>query len=164
MTNEARAHRTLTQLHALVHGIIWMGSAALTLVMVFTLGPIYEGKHWPVTKNIEATFLKTEGDKMLFRVTGEKVRDCVLLDARVLVDVKSTDNKPPVKGIIWPQEDGDGPVRRALGFQDLGVWAIVPAGEQATISATYTCHPLWETRVSLGTLKVGKEGKVEVVQ
>ena len=164
MTNEAKAHRTISQLHAFVHGIIWMGSALLTLVMVFTLGPIYEGQHWPVTTNIKATFLRTEGEKMLFSVTGNKVRDCVLLDARVLVDIKVGDDKPPVKGIIWAQEDGEGPVRRALGEQDLGIWAVMPKGETATINATYSCHQLWETRVSLGTLRVGPLGKVEVVK
>lgn len=162
MTNEAKAHRTLNQLHALIHGIIWMGSALLTLVLVFTLGPIFEGQHYPVTTNIQATFIKTEGDKMLFRVYGNKVRDCVLLDARALVDLKEGDNNPPIKGIIWPQEDGTGPVRRALGFQDLGTWSIVPIGESATISVTYTCHPLWETRVHLGTMRVSKTGTVEI--
>lgn len=162
MKNDAMVNRTINQLHAFVHGIIWMGSALLTLVMVFTLGPIFEGKHFPVTRDLEATFLRTEGEKMLFRVSGDKVRDCALLDARVLVDVNAKDHLPPVKGIIWPVEEGDGPSRRALGHQDLGVWAIIPSGEVAQVSATYTCHPLWETRVNLGKLKIGPSGKVEV--
>lgn len=162
MTNEAKAHRTVKQLNTFVHSIIWTGSAMLTLVMLLVLGPIYEGQHYPVTTNIRATFLKTDGDKMLFQVTGNKVRDCVLLDARVLVDIKVGDNKPPIKGIIWPQEDGEGPTRRALGEQDLGIWAILPVGEQAHITATYSCHPLWETRVSLGTMTVGKDNIVKV--
>lgn len=154
-------HRVISQLHALISGIIWMGGALLTLVMVFTLGPILEGKYFPVTKDIQAEFIKNDGDKMLFHVYGDKVRDCVLLDARVLVDRKVNDNHPPIKGIIWPVDDGIGPARRALGQQDLGVWAVVPIGEAATISASYSCHPLWDTRVSMGTLMVGQNNIVQ---
>jgi len=154
-------HRVVKQLHNLINSVIWVGGGILTLVMIFTLGPILEGKYFPVTKDIQATFIKNDGDKMLFSVYGNKVRDCVLLDARVLVDINKHDNKPPVKGIIWPIDDGQGPSRRALGFQDLGIWAVVPIGDTATISAAYSCHPLWDTRVNLGTLFIAKDNHVE---
>lgn len=130
-------------------GATWMGGAILSLVMLFTLGPYVEGKYFPVTQNVHADFIKVEGDKMLFHAYGEKMRDCSLIDARILVYQKG--NPIPVKGVVWVVDDGVGPRTRALGEQDLGTWAVIPVGEKLKLEATYQCHPLWETRTELGT-------------
>ena len=136
-------------------GAIWMGGAVLTLVVMFSAGPAIEAKYFPVTTNVEAVLQKVENDKMLFSAQGVKERDCSMIDARILVTPFDSDK--PIKGAVWVVDDGHGPKTRALGFQDLGTWAVIPVGKKLVLEGIYKCHPLWETRQVLGTWEYENE-------
>ena len=150
---DAKIHRTIWQLHTFIQGMIYGGGSMLFLVLMLTLGPILETKYFPVTTDVHASLVKVEGDKMIFWAVGNKVRDCSMLEAHILVDPDGSKGpKPPRKGVLWVIEDGEGPRTRALGYQDLGKWAVIPVGKKLTVEATYSCKGIpWETRSVIGT-------------
>lgn len=113
-------------------------------------GPVAEGKYMPVTTDVKVTLLKQENGAMYFEATGNKVRNCALLGARILVDTNSSDEKPPVKGSIRVVDDGIGDKVRALGEQNLGIWEIKPIGDSVYVQASYKCHNFWITNLQLG--------------
>lgn len=133
-----------------INSLISMGLTLLMLIGLLIVGPYVEGRFFPITKDINVTLQEVNKvkDSMYFRVEGYKIRNCTLLDVRILVDEGK--GRAPIKGAIWVSDDGVGSKARALGFQDLGIWTIQPIGEHLAVDATYHCHPLWNTHVKLG--------------
>lgn len=125
-----------------------IGACIIVLVLMFAMGPAIESKYFPVTADVKVGLIKVDDDKMYFRAVGNKLRHCSMLDVRILVT--QVEGEPPVKGSIYVLDDGVGPRTRALGFQNLGIWVIEPAGISLDVDATYTCHPLWLTHTHLG--------------
>lgn len=134
---------------------IWSACAIMTCVVFFTVSPIIETQHFPVISDINIQLVDVVNDKMLFRITGTKERDCSLVEPRILVQ---RFNSPiPVLGVMWADDIGDGPKTRALGYQDFGIWAVVPIGKKLKLEGIYKCHPFWDTRQVLGEWEYGKK-------
>lgn len=138
----------MNRIKFLVNGLIISGAVAIMLPLMLILGPIYEGRHFPVTSSVKVQLLRTEGDRMIFRAFGIKNRDCTLTDVKALVDVNG--NSKHAKGVIYVIDDGVGDKDRPLGYQDLGVWAIHPVSKEIQVQTSYRCHFLWETYQVLG--------------
>lgn len=130
----------------LVSGILGI-LGAITLWLLLVLGPIVEARYFPVTTGIKVELLKVENQVMHFQAYGTKVRQCALVDVKALV----SKNGKVQKGAIWVINDGVGDKVRPLGYQDLGVWGIIPVSEKITIQGTYSCHPFWNITYTLGT-------------
>lgn len=136
------------QLNSFIHTTIAAGAMLVMIVGVFILGPFIEGKYFPVTTNVQVTMLSETKERMIFEATGTKLRNCSLIDARVLVEQRH--DQPLVKGAIYVVDDGVGGKTRAVGYQDLGTWAIHPPGNKIYVESTYSCHKLWNTEMKLG--------------
>lgn len=132
----------------LVNSLIIGGVAAVMLPLLLILGPIYEGRHFPVTSDVKVRLLRTEGDRMVFQAYGIKKRDCTLTDVKVLLDVNG--NSKHTKGVIYVIDDGIGATNRPIGYQDLGIWGIHPVSKGIQVQTTYRCHFLWDTYQVLG--------------
>jgi hypothetical protein len=139
-------HRVDKQAHTFIRAISWAGFLAVFIPVLFILGPIWETKLFPVTVNVRAEFIKVDGDRMLFRAWGNKVRQCSLESTQTLILV----NGRWVKGVSYVVDDGKGPTTRPLGEQYLGVWAHSPVGDAIKIEGLYNCHGFWRTRTVLG--------------
>ena len=135
-------------LNSFIHATTVTGVVLVMVVALFILGPFIEGKYFPVTTNVKVTLVEETSEKMVFRAVGTKLRNCSLIDARVLIEQHH--DKPLVKGAIYVVDDGIGGKTRALGYQDLGTWAIHPSGNKIYVQSTYSCHNLWNTEMSLG--------------
>lgn len=140
------------KIHAFITMLLMIGITLILVITLFIFGPIIEGKYFPVTKDVEVKLISQTKEKMLFSVIGTKVRNCQLLSARVLV-YDSPEDDVGTKGAIYVVDDGQGDVVRALGKQNLGVWAILPPGNYLKVQTTYQCHSLWNTEVQLGEWK-----------
>ena len=143
-------------LHTFTNVLITLGTAIILLVTTFTIGPYVEGKYFPITQGFEITLRTETKDKMTFSAVGTKTRQCALREIRALVGPKGVDSVKN-KGAIWVEDDGMGPIVRPLGKQDLGIWAIQPAGDRIDVYASYTCHGLWTTESYLGHWERGEK-------
>ena len=135
-------------LQSFVQTTIAVGISLVMVVGMFVLGPFIEGRYFPVTTDVQVTLISETSEKMVFAATGTKLRNCSLIDARVLVE--QSNGQPLAKGAIYVVEDGVGNKTRAIGFQDLGTWAIHPSGNRVHVESTYSCHKLWNTEMKLG--------------
>lgn len=132
----------------LVNSLIISGVLAVMTPLMLIMGPIYEGRYFPVTSDVRVKLLKTEGDRMVFHAYGTKNRDCTLTNVKALVNV--TDSPKRTKGVIYIIDDGIGDSDRPLGYQDLGIWGIHPVSKKIEVQTTYRCHFLWDTSQVLG--------------
>lgn len=122
---------------------VWL--LKLTLLMLFigiagVVGPIVEGKFFPVIDSVEVVSMVTSRDTISFAFVGRKIRDCRF---------ESVDVLSKVDGVYKPADvtfsDGSDPRGRPNGNQYFGPWTIRPSGSNAIVSITYRCHPLWDT-------------------
>lgn len=150
MTENCEHHRVSRQLHTLLKSIGVFLVSILTVCLIFLVGPIVEGTYFPVTTDMEAQYIDSKERKMYFSVQANMVRDCVLIDVKALVDKDLTDGKKPVKGAAWEAEHVVSPYRIVTGYQDMGVWAVIPEGDRVIVSAVWYCHRFWDTRQVLG--------------
>ncbi len=126
-----------------------VGMLMILLPFAYITAQAYEGKHFPVTTDVTVQLVSQDKDKMVFVGSGRKVRNCSLIDAKVLVDSKGEGVFK--RGVIVLGIDTPGPRVLPLGIQELGTWKIYPPGNAITVEAHYKCHPFWETVVTLGT-------------
>lgn len=146
-----KAHRVSAQLHSLLRGIRNLGISTFMVIIIFVLGPILEGKYFPVVQDIIGTYKTSDDVKMYFSVYGNKLRgECKFIEVKTLIGRNTQDEVPPIKGTVWFVDAGQGPESRPTGFQDFGTWAFVPKGDRVIVSATWSCHPFWNTEQQLG--------------
>lgn len=129
-----------------------IGVAGLLMILLpfaFITAQALEGKHFPVTSDVRVQLLKADKDKMTFEAQGRKVRNCALIDVKVLVD--KTGEGAFKRGVIVLDDSDPGPRVLPLGVQYLGKWNIYPPGNAVSVEAHYSCHPFWDTVVTLGT-------------
>ncbi len=131
-----------------VNTLIISGALCVMLPLLFILGPIYEGKHFPVTSGVKVELVKTEPDRMVLQAYGTKNRECSLTNIKVLVDANG-DSKV-TKGVVYLINDGVGDIVRPLGYQDFGIWAVHPIAKKVQVQTSYRCHFLWDTYQVLG--------------
>lgn len=141
-----RTHRVDRQAASFIRAITWAGFLSVFIPLFFIIGPLWESRLFPVTINVRAEFIKNDGDRMLFRAWGNKVRQCTLDSTHTLVLV----NGQWVKGVSYVVDDGLGPTTRPLGEQYFGIWAHSPIGSGIRIEGEYNCHGFWRTRSFIG--------------
>lgn len=150
-------HRVQSQLHRLLRLCINTGLLLVLIIFIFLLGPVMETKHFPVMDNVTGKFLTSVDGKMFFSMYGNKIRACTFQEIRALVDKKLDDGLPPVKGFMWYADEDASGKTRPVGYQDLGVWAIRPQGEQVTVEVSWRCHPFWNTTQTLGVWNIKEQ-------
>ena len=124
----------------------------LLIAVFFTvmIGPIIEGKFFPVVKNAEYTLISKTERSTIIMVNGEKIRSCKFDSVSVLVNV----NGSYVKGQIHFIEDTTKvPVSRPKGAQSFGAWEITPGSTgDIIVDVEHDCHSLWHTSTHLFTV------------
>jgi hypothetical protein len=141
---------SMVKIKQLVSTMAFIGFFLITVPLMYVIGPIVEGKYFPITTGVIVDLVTIEGDKMLFHAYGKKVRDCKLVDVKALVDQDGLPESPHTKAVIYVVNDGVGDRNRPLGYQDLGIWAIHPIGKEIFVQTWYQCHPFWNTYTYLG--------------
>lgn len=140
----------MVRIKHLVSTMAIIGFLLITIPVLYVVGPILEGKYFPITTSVRVELVQIDGERMLFRAYGKKVRDCKLVDVKALVDQDGSTESPHTKAVIYVVDDGVGDRNRPLGYQDLGLWAIHPAGKEVFVQTWYQCHPFWNTYTYLG--------------
>lgn len=114
-------------------------------VLVFTLGPIYEGRFFPVVKNVQITLVEENlGIGMQsFTVVATKVRDCDVKSMKVLVGESKDSILRRANFALKPE--GEPLTNRAKGTQYYEGVVIGKVGNYVRIDTTHECHPLWNT-------------------
>jgi len=125
-----------------------MGALMILIPFLMITAQALEGKHFPVTTDVTVQLVKQDKDKMTFVGSGRKVRNCALIDVKVLVD--KTGEGVWKHGVIVLSDESPGPRVLPLGVQELGTWNIYPPANAYLVEAHYKCHPFWETVVQLG--------------
>lgn len=151
MKNERDArddHRVIKQLTTGLRVIKNLGISIMLIMFFFISGPIVEGSFFPVIKDMKSTYEYTLNGVMYFHVTANKRRDCRFIESRALVDKSTRDSNPPVQGTAWNTTPSTRV--RSLGNQDMGIWAVVPEGDQVLLEVVYSCHPFWDTHQQVG--------------
>ena len=140
----------MVRIKHLVSTMAIIGFLLITIPVLYVVGPIIEGKYFPITTSVRVELVQIDGERMLFRAYGKKIRDCKLVDVKALVDQDGKPEAPHTKAVIYVVDDGVGDRNRPLGYQDLGLWAIHPAGNEVFVQTWYQCHPFWNTYTYLG--------------
>ena len=128
---------------------------AMATVSVYTLGPLVEGRYFPVTDNFSVTRMESVGPTTT-RVWGEfrRIRgDCTYEDLTWYLGTPEASSAAP------PVIFESGTVLREEGWEDFGPWIVqIPLSQipNSYLSVEHDCHPLWNTR----TILVLNEGNV----
>lgn len=114
-------------------------------VLVFTLGPIYEGRLFPLVKDVRITLVEENlGVGMqTFTVVATKVRDCDVRAMKVLVGESKDDILHRANFALKP--DGEPLTHRAKGTQVYEGVVIGRVGNYVRIDTVHHCHGLWDT-------------------
>lgn len=113
-------------------------------IFFFLLGPVVEGKFFPVVDNVR--IINVDQHKAYTEITfsADKVRACSFAE---VAGLSYSDGEYKKAFVDFGEKQA--PSSRALGEQVFGPWKIYPAGSTIILSAYNVCHSLWETSTPL---------------
>ena len=118
--------------------------------MFLILGPLIEGKYFPVVDDTNITYVQRTNKftRIIFDATKE--RDCRFIELSALAGSGKRFQKAKV--VFEDEEDGVA-ATRPKGRQVFGPWVVTPSAEEIIIVVHHDCHPLWVTVTPLVYLK-----------
>lgn len=123
------------------------------VVFVLGLGPWID-RQFPVVDPFTVTDTSCDGGCVKIEGWLEKQRDCKLVEvyARYLVP----NEMPRIMEVQFLDREKPQLITRPLGTQIWGPWRVrVPPGPgEVELHAVHQCHPFWETRTKLASVRV----------
>lgn len=114
------------------------------LTTMLKIGPILEGKLYPVITPTSAPQVIFEKDYMLVSFSAEKSRSCDIKNISVLSKIDGKFVQTEITFLEMGKESNM-PDPRPLGLQFFGPWKIHAKATALIIVSTHMCHPFWNT-------------------
>ena len=138
----------------LINGIIGIVTAVVLAVLalvVYQIGPYVERLYFPVLTDFKVVTVKPLDNKIAFRFSYVKQRDCRLMS------VSWFRNDGIIFGPAYVSTAGDGPLAVRTPGPQISVWWQIAdpilAGEYQAVF-TYDCGLPWVTQTSLGPVEI----------